>query len=67
VAAPGFYGAKLAGWGMPDFWLPLMTEPLIDGATAMKRPNGSFLDLIGRVRPGIKPTTLEAKTESRAP
>ena len=22
VAAPGFYGAKLAGWGMPDFWLP---------------------------------------------
>jgi putative ABC transport system permease protein len=21
VAAPGFYGAKLAGWGMPDFWL----------------------------------------------
>jgi hypothetical protein len=19
VAAPGFYGAKLAGWGMPDF------------------------------------------------
>ena len=23
VAPPGFYGAKLAGWGMPDFWLPL--------------------------------------------
>ncbi len=23
VAAPGFYGAKLAGGGMPDFWLPL--------------------------------------------
>ena len=22
VAAPGFYSAKLAGWGMPDFWLP---------------------------------------------
>ena len=33
VAAPGFYGAKLAGWGMPDFWLPLTTELLIDGAT----------------------------------
>ncbi len=62
VAAPGFYGAKLAGWGMPDFWLPLTTEPLIDGATArLKRPNGNFLDLIGRVRPGIKPKTLEAK------
>ena len=62
VAAPGFFGAKLAGWGMPDFWLPLTTEPLIDGATArLKRPNGNFLDLIGRVRPGTNPKSLEAE------
>ena len=62
VAAPGFYGAKLAGWGMPDFWLPLTAELLIDGETArLKRPNGNFLDLIGRVRPGVNPKTLEAK------
>ena len=62
VAAPGFFGAKLAGWGMPDFWLPLTTEPVIDGATArLKRPNGNFLDLIGRVRPGTNPPSLEAK------
>src|SRR5215472_5736132 len=62
VAAPGFFGAKLAGWGMPDFWLPLTVEPLIDGATArLKRPNTNFLDLIGRVRPGVHPKSLEAK------
>src|SRR5438270_3882050 len=62
VAAPGFYGAKLAGWGMPDFWLPLTTELLIDGETArLKRPSGNFLDLIGRVRPGVNPKALEAK------
>ena len=62
VAAPGFYGAKLAGSGMPDFWLPLTTELLIDGATArLKRTNGNFLDLVGRVRPGVNPKTLEAK------
>jgi predicted permease len=62
VAAPGFFGAKLAGWGMPDFWLPLTTEPLIDGTTArLKRPNTNFLDLIGRVRPGVNPKSLEAK------
>jgi predicted permease len=62
VAPPGFYGAKLAGGGMPDFWLPLTTELIIDGETArLKRPNGNFLDLIGRVRPGVNPTTLEAK------
>jgi putative ABC transport system permease protein len=62
VAPPGFFGAKLAGSGMPDFWLPLTTEPLIDGATArLKRPNTNFLDLIGRVRPGTNPKSLEAK------
>ncbi len=62
VAPPGFFGAKLSGWGMPDYWLPLTTEPLIDGATArLKRPNTNFLDLIGRVRPGTNPKSLEAK------
>src|ERR1700758_2474442 len=62
VAPPGFFGAKLAGWGMPDFWLPLTAELVIDGATSrLKRPNGNFLDLIGRVRPGTNPKALEAK------
>ena len=62
VAPPGFYGAKLAGWGMPDFWLPLTTEPLIDGETArLKRPNTNFLNLLGRVRPGVNTQSLEAK------
>jgi predicted permease len=62
VAPPGFYGAKLAGWGMPDIWLPLTAELLIDGDTSrLKRPNGNFLDLIGRVRPGVNPRSLEAK------
>ncbi len=62
VAAPGFYGAKLSGWGMPEFWLPLTAELSIDGETArLKRPNGNFLDLIGRVRPGVNAKPLEAK------
>jgi putative ABC transport system permease protein len=62
VAAPGFYGAKLAGWGMPDLWLPATTELLLDGATSrLKRPNGNFLDLIGRVRTGVNPISLDAK------
>lgn len=62
VAAPGFFGAKLAGWGMPDFWMPLTKEPMIDGATSrLKGPDRNFLDLIGRVRPGTNPQILEAK------
>jgi putative ABC transport system permease protein len=62
VASPGFFGAKVAGWGMPDFWLPLTSELLIDGETArLKSPNTNFLDIIGRVRPGVNPKSLEAK------
>jgi putative ABC transport system permease protein len=62
VGAPGFYGAKLAGGGMPDFWLPLTAELLINGKTAqLKGPNRNFLDLIGRVRPGVNPKSLEAE------
>ena len=62
VAAPGFYGAKLAGGGMPDLWLPLTAELVIDGSTSrLKRADGNFLDLIGRVRPGVDAKSLEAK------
>jgi putative ABC transport system permease protein len=62
VTPPGFYGAKLSGYGMPDFWIPLTTEIMIDGDTArLKGPNRNFLDLLGRVRPGTNPKSLEAK------
>jgi putative ABC transport system permease protein len=62
VGPPGFFGAKLAGWGMPDLWLPATKEPMIDGATArLKSPNENWFDLIGRVKPGTNPKTLEAQ------
>ena len=64
VAPPGFFGAKVADSNMPDFWLPLTTEPLIGGATTrLKNPSLSWLDLIGRVRPGTNPKTLEAQLQ----
>jgi putative ABC transport system permease protein len=62
VAPPGFFGAKLAGWGMPDFWLPLTTELVIEGPLArLKKPQINYLDLLGRVRPSVPPKSLEAK------
>src|SRR3989440_7102705 len=62
VAPPGFFGAKLAGGGMPDLWLPVTTRLLIDGPTSgLNRPQNNFLDLPGRVRPGVNPKSLEAK------
>src|SRR5438105_8463526 len=52
----------LVGWVVPVLLLPLPTKLLFDGATArLKRARGNFLDLIGRVRPGVNPKTLEAK------
>ena len=62
VTPPGFYGAKLAGWGMPDFWISITSEDVLEGALARpKRANGNYLDLLGRVRPGTNPQALEAK------
>jgi len=62
VAPPGFYGAKLSGGGMPDLWLPITSEELLAGTVSRpKRPNANYLDLLGRVRPGVDPKALEAK------
>jgi putative ABC transport system permease protein len=64
VAPPGFFGAKVDSRGMPDFWLPLTSEPLVNGATArLKNPGLAWLDLIGRVRPDTNPKTLEAQLQ----
>jgi putative ABC transport system permease protein len=62
IAPPGFFGAKVADSQMPDFWMPLTTEPLIAGATSrLKNARLAWLDLIGRVRPGTNADTLEAQ------
>lgn len=64
VTPPGFVGAKLSGFGMPDFWLPATTEPLIDGVTSrLKSVNTNWFDLIGRVKPGTDPKALEAQLQ----
>jgi putative ABC transport system permease protein len=64
IAPPGFFGAKLADSEMPDFWLPLTTEPLIAGPTSrLKNPRLAWADLIGRVHPGTNPQTLEAQLQ----
>ncbi|MGO9339395.1 MAG: ABC transporter permease [Terracidiphilus sp.] len=62
VTPPGFYGAKLAGYGMPDFWIPITSEMLLSlDVPRPKQANENYLDLLGRVRPGVVPQALEAK------
>ena len=68
VAAPGFFGADLRGWAMPEIWMPLSTEPLIDLKPArLTEPKANWLDIIGRVKPGTDPRALETqlRTELR--
>jgi putative ABC transport system permease protein len=65
VTPPGFIGAKITDWGMPDLWMPLTAEPMIDGATSrLKNTRVDWLDLIGRVRPEINPKALQAQLQS---
>ena len=64
IAPPGFFGAKIADSGMPDFWLPLATEPLIAGKMSrLENPRLAWLDVIGRVRPGVNPKILETQLQ----
>ena len=64
IAPPGFFGAKIADSGMPDFWLPLATEPLIAGSMSrLENPRLAWLDLIGRVRPSTSPKILETQLQ----
>lgn len=68
VAAPGFFGADLSAGRIPDFWMPLSQEPVLQGETSRLRvPDANWLDIIGRVKPGTDPKVLEAqlKTELR--
>jgi predicted permease len=64
VTPPGFYGAKIDSSDMPDFWLPLTKEPVLDGPTArLNNPAMGWFSLIGRVRPGVNPKTLERQLQ----
>jgi len=59
ITPPGFYGDRLRGTP-PDFFLPLATEPVVGVGAELDQPQ-SWLDLIGRVRPGAAPASIEAE------
>lgn len=64
IGPPGFIGAKVADSGMPDFWMPLTTEPLLqETASRLESPRTAWLDLIGRVRPDTNVKALEAQLQ----
>jgi predicted permease len=60
ITPPGFFGDTLRGTP-PDFFLPLNTEPYVESASDLNKYSQHWLELIGRIAPGVRPATLEAE------
>ena len=60
ITPPRFFGDTL-GNTPPDFFLPLNTEPFVESDADLKKVDLHWLDLIGRVRPGAAPASIEAE------
>jgi predicted permease len=61
ITPPPFYGDSLR-YVPPDFFVPLSTEPLVAGdSSLLNQPDGHWLDLIGRIRPGASPDAIQAE------
>jgi macrolide transport system ATP-binding/permease protein len=61
IAPPNFFGDRVVPVP-PDFWMPLASEPVIEGAnSSLKAVDSLWLYPIGRIRPGVSLSTLQAK------
>ncbi len=61
IAPPGFFGDTLRQ-DPPDFWIPLAVEPLMRGQNSILNNAGDhWLYLIGRMKPGARPATVESE------
>jgi predicted permease len=61
ITPPGFFGDRLTG-DPADFWLPIGTEPVLNGPGSILRQPGEFwLYLTGRLKPGVPLAPLQAK------
>ncbi|MGH9401308.1 MAG: ABC transporter permease, partial [Terriglobia bacterium] len=59
VAPPGFFGDTLRT-DPPDFWLPLSTEPALQGINSiLKLPGMHWLHVIGRLKPGVRLASIQ--------
>jgi predicted permease len=59
IAPPGFFGDTLRP-NPPDFWLPLSTEPALDGPNEiLNHPGLHWLHVIGRLKPGARLASIQ--------
>ncbi len=61
IAPPGFFGDRVIA-NPPDFWMPLASEPVLEGAnSALKGEDVLWLYPLGRVRSGVNIGALQTK------
>ena len=60
ITPPAFFGDALRDTP-PDFFLPLNAEPFVQVDADLNKYDTHWLDLIGRIRPGAKPASIEAE------
>jgi predicted permease len=61
IAPPGFFGDRVNS-NPPAFWIPLNAEPVLEGETTLlKVAESNWLYILGRVKPGVAPKSLESK------
>ncbi len=61
VAPPRFFGDRLRT-DPPAFWLPLSSEPAVDGSSSLLNDAGEeWLYSIGRLRPGVQPLQVQSQ------
>lgn len=61
IAPPSFFGDRVIA-NPPDFWMPLTSEPVLEGAnSSLKADDVLWLYPLGRVRPGVNIGALQTK------
>jgi macrolide transport system ATP-binding/permease protein len=60
IAPEGFFGDQLSSTP-PDLYLPIQSAPFLANGSFVHDPKANWLDLIGRIKPGVNRTQLQAK------
>jgi macrolide transport system ATP-binding/permease protein len=60
IAPEGFYGDRLSSTP-PDFYLPIESMPPLANVPYVHDPDGNWLYMIGRLKPGVSQVQLQAK------
>jgi predicted permease len=61
IAPPGFFGDRIEDTP-PSFWIPLSAEPVVRAEnTVLDHADTNWLYVLGRVKPGTNPSSLQLK------